>query len=109
MKHHHMLATAFAACLAFTATGAFAALSKDEAKAAKDKIAAAYKADKEKCDALKDNAKDVCMAEAKGKQKIAKAELDATQKPSPRADEKVKNAKADAEYDLARLYLSSGK
>ena len=101
MKHPlaAYLAVVFAASMA--CAGAAAALTKDEVKAAKDKIEATYKADKKNCDAMKDNAKDICMAEAKGKQKVAKAELDASNKPGPRADEKVKQAKADAAHDVA--------
>ena len=63
------------------------AMSKDAYKAAKDKIEAQHKADKKACDGMKDNAKDICNAEAKGKEKVAKAELEAQYKPSPRNDE----------------------
>ena len=34
-----------------------------------------YKASKEKCNALTDNAKDICVKEAKGHEDVAKAEL----------------------------------
>lgn len=98
---HTIITLAVAACCGF-AGSAGAALSKDEYKAQKDRIEADFKAAKERCNALKDNAKDVCMAEAKGNEKVAKAELEATNNPSPRNDEKVKTAKADAAYDLAK-------
>ena len=55
-------------------------MSKDEYKAGKDKVAAEYKSAEAGCDSLSANAKDVCMAEAKGKQKVAKAELEASAK-----------------------------
>jgi hypothetical protein len=42
------------------------------------------------------------MAEAKGAEKVAKAELEAQYKPSPRNDEKLAVAKADAAYDVAK-------
>jgi hypothetical protein len=51
-------------------------MSKEDYKAGKDRISASYKSDKAACDALSGNAKDVCMEEAKGKEKIAKAELE---------------------------------
>ena len=70
--------------------------------AEEEKIEAQAKADKAKCDALKDNAKDVCMAEAKAKEKIAKAELDAKNKPSQRAQRKVAEMKAEGEYEVAK-------
>jgi gamma-glutamylcysteine synthetase len=73
-----------------------------EYKAARDKISADYKADKAACDAMKDNAKDVCIEEAKGKEKIAKAELDQKQKPSDGNARKVAEAKVEAAYAIAK-------
>src|SRR6185369_13657472 len=70
--------------------------------AEEDRIEADYKADKARCDALKGNAKDVCQKEAKGKEKVAKAELDAKSNPSEHNQRKVKEARADAEYDVAK-------
>lgn len=78
------------------------AMTRDEYKAAEDRIEAEYKAERERCDGLAGNAKDVCQAEAKGKEKVAKAELEAQYKPSPRANAKVVEARADAAYDVAR-------
>jgi hypothetical protein len=52
---------------------------------------------------MKDNAKDICMAEAKGKEKVAKAELDAKHaKDKVKAEQKVKEAKAEAGYEVAK-------
>ena len=73
-----------------------------ELKAGRDKIAADYKADKAACDAMKDNAKDVCVEEAKGKEKIAKAELDQKVRPSDSNARKVAEAKVEAAYDIAK-------
>lgn len=98
---HAFISLAIAACCGFAGT-AGAALSKDELKAEKDRIEADAKAAKERCKTLKDNAKDICMVEAKGNEKVAKAELDAKNNPGPRADEKLKVAKADAAYELAK-------
>lgn len=71
--------------------------------AEEEQIEAAYKADKAKCDGLKANAKDICMAEAKGKQKVAKAELDAKhEKDQTKAQKKVQDAKAEATYAVAK-------
>lgn len=67
-----------------------------------ERIEADAKAAKAKCDALKDNAKDVCMAEAKAKEKIAKAELDAKHNPSQRNQRKVAEMKAEGEYEVAK-------
>jgi hypothetical protein len=100
-----LISLAAALCLGFTAS-AFAAdnagMSRDQYKAAKDKVEAQAKADKKACDGMKDNAKDVCQAEAKAKEKVAKAELDAQHKPGPKADEKVRLMKAEGDYEVAK-------
>jgi hypothetical protein len=48
------------------------------------------------------NAKDVCEKEAKGQEKVAKAELEAKRKGTPNAEYEVAKAKADAAYDVAK-------
>ena len=70
--------------------------------AEEDRIEADYKAAKAKCETLKDNAKDVCEKEAKAKEKVAKAELNAKKDPSPQNQRKVAEAKAAGEYDVAK-------
>ena len=99
MKFTRTLLASVAAGL--MATSAFA-LTDADYKAGKDRISADYKAAKQKCDALKDNAKDICEKEAKGAENVAKAELDAQHKPSPKATRKVADARADAAYDVAK-------
>ena len=92
--------------LSFAMTCAFSnaalAMTKDEYKTQKDAISSTDKANRENCKSLKDNAKDICMSEAKGAEKIAKAELEATYKPSARNTEKVSKVKHDAAYDTAK-------
>lgn len=99
MKTKLLMLTAVMSC-AFA--GQAMALTKEEYKAQGDRISADYKAGRDKCAALKDNAKDICTAEAKGTEKTAKAGLEAQYKPSPRNDEKLSLAKADAAYDVAK-------
>src|SRR5687768_4781255 len=72
--------------------------------AEEERIEAAAKADKAKCDGMKANAKDICMAEAKGKEKVAKAELDAKYATGDKtkAERKVQEAKAEAAYEVAK-------
>ena len=77
-------------------------MSKDEAKAEKQRIEQEAKAAKEKCKDMKGNAKDLCMAEAKGHEKVAKAELALKQKDTPKNRYDVAAAKADMEHDIAR-------
>jgi hypothetical protein len=77
--------------------------AKDEYKAEKDKIAADYKEAKAKCKTMSGNAKDVCEKEAKGNEKVAKAELDAKKKGNDAAtDYKDMEAKAKAQYEVAK-------
>jgi hypothetical protein len=96
------LSTMLMFAFAGAAGAADTTMTKDAHKAAKDKIEEQAKADKKACDAMKDNAKDICQAEAKAKEKIAKAELEAQYKPSPRNDEKVKLMKAEGDYEVAK-------
>lgn len=99
MKTRVMMLTAVLSC-AFA--GQAMALTKEEYKTQDGRISADYKATREKCNTLKANVKDICVAEAKGVEKVAKAELEAQYKPSPRNDEKQTLAKADAVYDVAK-------
>ncbi len=89
--------------LVFSA-GAVAAqgMSKAEYQARKDRIAAEYKSAKANCDSLAGNAKNVCLAEARGKERIEKAELTADYKPSQTAHYHLTIAKANADYAVAR-------
>ena len=94
----NLLALAAAALMATSGM----AMTKEEYNAGKDRIGADYKAAKAQCDTLKGNAKDVCMKEAKGREKVAKAELEAQYKPSDKATYNVNEARADADYEVAK-------
>lgn len=94
--------TALGMALTFVLASQAQAMTREEHKAAEDRIEATYKADKQRCDGLSGNAKDICQSEAKGKEKVAKAELEAQYKPSAKAQAKVAEAKADAAYDTAK-------
>src|ERR1700704_6672464 len=67
-----------------------------------DRIEAEYKAARERCDPMQGNAKDICQKEAKGKEKVAKAELEAKTNPTAANTRKVQEAKADVAYDVAK-------
>ena len=102
----HIKTTLQAALICSALTGASALhaanMSNDDYKAAKDRIEAEYKAQKDSCDKLKDNAKDVCREEAKGKEKIARAELEFNKSNDPKDSAKLALAKADAVYEVAK-------
>jgi len=62
---------------------------------------AQYKIDKDACSTLSGNAKDICVAEAKGKDNVAKADADAAYENTPKAREHARVAHAQANYDVA--------
>ena len=71
-------------------------------KAEEDRIEADYKAAKAKCGPMKGHEKEVCEADAKGKENVAKAELKAKYEPSATNQRKVEEAKAEHEYKVAK-------
>ncbi|CDH46177.1 MAG: hypothetical protein IPL59_25710 [Candidatus Competibacteraceae bacterium] len=101
MNKLNMTAIAAAIGLVFSAGAMAQNMSKDAYKAADDLIAAEYTTDKAKCDPLSGNPKDICIAEAKGKEKVAKAELEARYEPTAKNHYKALVAKAEADYAVA--------
>jgi hypothetical protein len=89
-------------CSAAMVAAHAAPMSKEEASAEKSRIEADYKSERKACDALAGNAKDVCVEQAKGKEKVARAELDYKQDASPRHRDKVAEVRADADYSVAK-------
>ncbi len=87
----------FVAGSAFAATG-----NKVDYTASKDRISAEYKADKNACDGMSGNKKDICVEQAKSKEKVAKAEAEYTYTGKPGDHNKVAVAKADGEYAVAK-------
>lgn len=99
MKTKHLIVAAALSC-AFSSV-AFA-MTKVEYTTQKDTISGDYKVSRDKCNSLKANVKDICVSEAKGVEKIAKAELEAVYEPSARHTEKLAMAKGDAAYNTAK-------
>jgi hypothetical protein len=92
-----------AAAPALFAVGAQAAgISDDSYKAQKNSIEAQYDLDKKNCDQMSGNQKDVCVAQIKGKEKVAKARLEAEKNPTPKTQQDYAVAKAEADYDVAK-------
>ena len=95
------------ALLSSFALGASAqAMTKPEYKAQEEKIESNGKAAKDACDKLAGQLKSVCVVDAKGATKVAKADLEAMYKPSVSTRYKAHVAKADAAYDLAREHCN---
>jgi hypothetical protein len=99
MKTKLLMLTLAMSC---TFAGSAMAMTKVEYKAQKDTISGEYKVAKDKCGSLKANAKDICMSEAKGVEKVAKADLEAQYEPSARHTKKAAMVKADTMYDTAK-------
>ncbi len=93
---------AIAVALGMSASAYAGLLSKDEIKRTEDRISADFKAAKQACDGRSGNAKDICMAQAKGNEKVAKAEFDARDKGTAKARQEFLLAKAEANHDVAK-------
>src|SRR5688572_31998302 len=102
MKKLSIAAIATAFTLVFSAGAVAINMSNDDYKAGKAGIAAEYKSARAGCDAFSANAKDVCIAEAKGKENVAKAELEAVYKPTSKTRYDASITRADADYSVAR-------
>jgi hypothetical protein len=91
-----------AACLLFGTSAIAQTMSSTDFSTSKSRIKAEYKADKKGCASLASNAKDICVAEAQGKESVALAELDNGYKPTPKTQYKVSIAKGEATYGVAK-------
>jgi membrane-associated HD superfamily phosphohydrolase len=94
-----------AALLSFSVAQA-ADLTKAEYKAAKAQISADYKADKDACDELKANAKDICVAQARAKSAYAVAKEKCDDQEDNAKDVCLKEAKAVETKTLADAKMS---
>jgi hypothetical protein len=77
-------------------------ISREAYNQEKDRIEADAKAAKDACKSMKDNAKDICQAEAKGKEKLAKKELDYKKNPNDKNRQDVEKMKAEVAYEIAK-------
>lgn len=102
MEKFHTIAISAVFTLAL-GTGVVAEnMSKDDYKAARDRIETTYRADKRRCDSMSGNAKDVCNAEAVGREKLAKAELEARHNPTQEMRYEARIVKAETDYETAK-------
>jgi hypothetical protein len=104
----------FATILISVATMGFASVSaaatveaKTTYKAAQESAAADYKIDREKCDSLTDNPKNVCVKEAEAARTRTKAEAEAQYKNTPRALANARTEIANSEYGVAKAKCGS--
>lgn len=99
--------SALAATLSLSALLAFAPaqaaqINATDYKAGKAKISADYTADKLACKAMTANAKDVCQAEAKAKDKNAMAALEFGHTGKAADEQKMRAVQVDTAYDVAK-------
>ena len=79
-----------------------ATMSRTDYSASKSRISETYKADKAACAPLKSNAKDICIEEAKAKEKVARAETEYSYTGKAKDGTKVWTAKAHAAFAVAK-------
>lgn len=101
-------AIAFAVGLASCAGAMAQGMSNDAYKAGRVEIAAAYRSAKAGCASYTGNAHDICVVDAKGREKVANAELDAGYKPSTKTRHLARVAKAEADYSAAKERCDDG-
>jgi hypothetical protein len=77
-------------------------MSKADYDAAQTRVSADYKAEHSACASQSANAKDICVEEAGAKQKVARAELEYGYSGKPADQTKVKVAKAESAYAVAK-------
>ena len=102
MSSFNIKALVIAISLAFSMGSMAAGMSKTDYQLGKDKIAAEYDVSQTACTGLSGNAKNICVVDAKGKEHVAQAELEADYNPSARHSYEVSIAKADAAYSLSK-------
>jgi hypothetical protein len=79
-----------------------APISKDAYDTAIKNADAQAKMDKDACAPRTANAKDICLAEANGKEMIAKADAEAAYKATPGARQGARDARAQATYNVSK-------
>ena len=102
MKNLSINAITLAIGLAFGIAAMADGMSKEQYDSLEKNLRAEYRADKIRCKSLYGNAYDVCVTEAKGKKNVAKADLEASYRPSAKTQYNSRVIKSDADYDVAR-------
>ena len=101
-KNLNLKATLLASALLALSVAYAAPMAKADYKADKARIKADYKADKAACGSQSGNAKDICIEQGKGKEKVALAELEYGYSGKSADRTKVLVAKAESSYAVAR-------
>ena len=92
-----------AACALLGASAALAAdVSKADYDSGKTRLSDTYKTEKRACDAFGGNAKDVCVEEAKAREKVGRADLEYSYTRKPADEIKTRVARAETAYTVAK-------
>ncbi len=102
MKNPYISAILAITSLAFSVSVMAQSMTGSEYKAANKSIAADFLSAKASCDVFTNNARDICLAEAKRSERISKAELESNYKPSSKANYQLKLAKGNGDFMVAR-------
>lgn len=101
MNTFNIKTAVIAVALAFSAGALAEGISKTDYKAGQSRISVVYKAARDACSSFSDNTFDICDAKAKGNERVAKAELEASYKPTTKNLYDVSVARAEADYSVA--------
>lgn len=93
---------ALAALTGFTVAASAAPLSTATYDMARDQLSAGYKVERESCNSLTANAKDICVETAKGREKVAMAHLQHQRTGNTKDMAKLTEARFEARYELAK-------
>jgi hypothetical protein len=104
MKPLHLLQGALLAAAVFTVplAQAITPMGRADYQSARERIGDTYKADRAACASQAGNARDICIEKAKGQNKVALAQLEFDRSGKPADDTKLRVAKADADYAVAK-------
>lgn len=102
MNTLNLAAFSVSLCLGLVGSAIGAEMSKDMHRAEMDAIASKYTADKAACASMAGNVKDICVEEAKGREKVSRAELEAKFNPNEKSTYNVSIARAEAAHEVAK-------
>jgi hypothetical protein len=102
LGHSSWAALALFAVSGIASTALGANLTAAENSAGKDRIRAEYKTERLGCDAFSGNEKDICVQKAKGKAKVARAELKYQFSGKVTDQQKIAVVQADARFAVSK-------
>lgn len=100
--HFTLKSSLVIAALALIPAAYAAPMATADYKAEKIRITSEYKADKTACGSLAGNANDICVEQAKGKEKLALAQLEFAYTGKAEDQNKIMKTKAEVDYAVAK-------